>query len=148
MRVVRSTSVRGNSSGENEGSRSRWTQGSTSDWKGKPIAGPRDQVRRVGFILWPRSRCRNPRVHLLISEEGWGGEEGGSGEMQAEGPCGRGRGSNWVVCKVWGRVGGWTGLFGDGELMELGDGWVGGRDREEKSFNWGHCGEVVPFVIR
>ena len=43
---------------------------------------------------------------------------------------------------------GWAGLLEDGELMELGDGWIGGRDREEKDFNWGHCGEVVPFVIR
>lgn len=41
-----------------------------------------------------------------------------------------------------------AGLLGDGKLMELGDGWIGGRDREEKDFNWGHCGEVVPFVIR
>lgn len=43
---------------------------------------------------------------------------------------------------------GWAGLLEDGELMELGDRWIGGRDREEKDFNWGHCREVVPFVIR
>ena len=89
-----------------------WTQGSRSDWKGKPIGGPRDQVKSVGFILGPGSRCRNPRVHLLVSEEGWGGEEGGSGEMQAEGPYGRGWGSDWVVCKGWGRVGGGQAYLG------------------------------------
>ena len=46
------------------------TQGSTNDWRGKQMAGPQDQVRRVGFILGPGSRCRNPRFHRLVSEEG------------------------------------------------------------------------------
>ena len=82
------------------------TQGSTNDWRGKQMAGPQDQVRRVGFILGPGSRCRNPRFHRLVSEEGWGGEEGGSREMQVDGRCGRGWGSNQVVSRVWGRVGG------------------------------------------
>lgn len=72
------------------------------------MTGPRDQVRRVGFILGPGSRCRNPRVHRLVSEEGWGGErggaEGGRGEMQVDGLCGRGWGSDQVVSRVWGRV--------------------------------------------